>query len=119
MPPRREEFYLRDMLEAADRVERYVAGLTFDELLAHEMARSALLHELATIGEAAAHISPELRAGYPNIDWSDIVAFRNFIVHEYFAIDWMIIWIAATKNAPRLANVLRVLLETEYPFSEE
>lgn len=69
-----------------------------------------MLHRLIVIGEAAAHISPETRAAYPEIPWRRIVAFRNFAVHTYFAVDWSIVWITATEDTPALREQVAEVL---------
>ncbi|MGH2559139.1 MAG: HepT-like ribonuclease domain-containing protein [Thermomicrobiales bacterium] len=86
-------------MDAAERIERFVTSRSYDEFLQDEIVRDAILYRLATIGEAAAHVSQPLRRRYPDVEWSDIVAFRNFAIHAYFAVDWSIVWKAATQNA--------------------
>jgi uncharacterized protein with HEPN domain len=69
---------------------------------------------LAIIGEAAAHLSSDFRDRPPGIEWSDIVAFRNIAVHAYFAIEWPIVWVAATQDAPELQSRIAEILKNEY-----
>jgi len=85
---RREELYLRDIVEAADHIARFIIGLDRSGFHGAELVRSAVVHKLAVIGEAAAHVSDELRSRYPEVPWPKIVAFRNILVHAYFGIDW-------------------------------
>ncbi|MCP4546772.1 MAG: DUF86 domain-containing protein, partial [bacterium] len=50
----------------------------------------------------------------PDVDWRDIVAFRNIAVHAYFSVDWSIVWTTATEDAPALRErVEKILAETE------
>jgi len=39
------------------------------------------------------------------------VAFRNFAVHEYFAVDWQIVWVTATEDVPLLREKVTALLK--------
>jgi uncharacterized protein with HEPN domain len=41
---------------------------------------------LEIIGEAASKLGSEWRAAHSEVPWSEIVAIRNIIVHEYFGI---------------------------------
>jgi uncharacterized protein with HEPN domain len=105
------------MLAAIDEMNSYLGGRSHDEFLKNSLLQAAVMLRLMTIGEAAAHLSTDLRNRYPNVDWRRIIAFRNIVVHEYFAVDLDIVWTAATKNAEVLAHLITAILEAEYPDS--
>lgn len=109
---RREALCLRDIVEAADAAGRFVADTTEDEFAGDEVLRSAVLQKLTVIGEAASRLSRDFRAAHPSIPWADIIAFRNIAVHAYFSVDWSIVWVAATEDAPRLRRQLAEILES-------
>ena len=107
---RRDELYLHDIVEAAESIGAFLAGRSRESFMQDDLLRSAVLHKLTVIGEAAARLSSEFREGHSDIEWSDIVAFRNIAVHAYFAIDWSIVWVAATQEAPQLKQqALKIL----------
>ena len=64
---RREEFYLRDTLEAADHIAGFVTGLGYYGFEESELIRSAVVQKLAIIGEAAGRVSEDLKALHPAI----------------------------------------------------
>jgi len=111
---RREVLYLSDIVEAADDIHEFLTGIDLDDFLKNRILQSAVLQKLAIIGEAAAHLSSDFRNHHPDIEWSDIVAFRNIVVHAYFAIDWPIVWVAATQDAPELRARIDEILKNEY-----
>ena len=82
------------------------------------MLRSAVVHKLSVIGEAAARIPEELRAGNPNVPWPQIIAFRNILVHAYFGIDWEVVWGAAKDRCPNLRDQVSEILAVEYGRGE-
>ena len=43
---RREELYLTDIVEAADAIQQFLAGVQRDTFLQDELLRSAVLHKL-------------------------------------------------------------------------
>jgi uncharacterized protein with HEPN domain len=69
----------------------------------------------SVIGEAAARLSKDLRVEQAHIDWRDIVGFRNFAVHQYFAVNWEIVWITATRDAPLLKDLVGKILAESFP----
>jgi uncharacterized protein with HEPN domain len=83
-------------------------GLNTDLLL-----RSALLHQLFVIGEAATRLSQTLKDKYAAIPWRSICGFRNFIAHEYFSLDSDVIWQTVTADVPSLVEQISEILRRE------
>jgi uncharacterized protein with HEPN domain len=110
---RPEKLYLTDIVEAAQAIARFVKGADLDEFEQNEMMNSAVLQKLTVIGEAASRLPKEFTSLFPEIPWADIIAFRNIAVHEYFAIRWDIVWIAATEEVPVLKEQVEKILREE------
>lgn len=85
--------------------------------LQDDLLRSAVLQKLSIIGEAASRLSSEFRDRHAEIEWADIIGFRNIAIHAYFAVDWSIVWFTATKEVPELREKLADILAKEYPDS--
>ncbi|HEX9374328.1 MAG TPA: DUF86 domain-containing protein [Roseiflexaceae bacterium] len=112
---RREELYLSDMVEALDAIQQFLTGVQREEFLQNDLTRSAILQKLTIIGEAAARLPKGFQDRHPEIEWADIVGFRNIAVHSYFSVDWSIVWITATQDAPELRRLIADILAKEYP----
>jgi uncharacterized protein with HEPN domain len=109
----REQQYLQDIIAAAGEIADYLTDVKREQFLGNRMLRSAVLHQLTVIGEAAACLPPELRSRHSVVPWRDIIAFRNLAVHAYFRIDWDIVWKTATQDAPELRRHVATILEQE------
>jgi uncharacterized protein with HEPN domain len=99
---RHETLYLTDIVEAADHIAEFIAEADFPIFQKSELLRSGVVQKLAIIGEAAARVSEELKARYPQVPWPQIIAFRNILIHAYFGIDWDVVWRAARNRCPAL-----------------
>lgn len=110
---RHEKLYLTDIIEAADHIASFITTLDFEGFQNSELVRSAVIHKLSVIGEAAARLSGELTSRNPQVPWPQIVAFRNILVHAYFGIDWEIVWSAARDRCPVLREDIARILATE------
>ena len=111
---RREKLCLHDIVEAADAIAGFLKGKAWEQFVRDDLFQSSVLHKLMIIGEAASKLPEQFCARYPDIDWSDIVGFRNIVVHEYFAVRWPTVWTTATIDAPLLRHKIAEILAREY-----
>ncbi len=108
--------YLDDILEAAQRIQDYLQGVSRQQLETDRLRRDAIVYNLQIIGEAVKQIPPEVREKYPNIEWRRIAGLRDIIAHEYFSVNLNIIWdIVQNKLAEGGASIERP--STPGPFS--
>ncbi len=99
--PRDYRQYLEDIVEAADRIDRYVAGMDWAAFDADEKTVDAVVRNLEIIGEAARKLPDHVKSRANQIEWPKIVALRNLLAHEYFAVNKRIVWdIVQNKVAP-------------------
>jgi len=78
---RDDRLRLADTLEAIGQIEKYSQSgrAAFDE---NELIRVWILHDLQIIGEACRGLSDDFRKAHPDELWSDVVGFRNVLVHK-------------------------------------
>jgi uncharacterized protein with HEPN domain len=72
----------------------------------------AVVRNFEVIGEAANRIDQEFRDENPEIEWKRIRGFRNRIVHEYFGIDYEIVWEIIENYLDELINWLETILDS-------
>ena len=59
---RREyKLFVKDILDAIERIERFTGRMGFEEFLADEKTKSAVMWQLMVIGEAAKNIPEHVR----------------------------------------------------------
>ena len=112
MSKRSVRLLLDDMLEAAERIERYVGGLDQPGFLADEKTSDAVVRNLEIFGEAAAHVPDDFRARTPELEWPRIIGLRNRVVHGYFAVDLELVWRIVVSDLPGLVSRLRALRDS-------
>ena len=62
----------------------------------------ATTRSIEIIGEATKNISPDFRRKYREIEWKEIAAMRDKIIHFYFGIKWEIVWDVIKNKIPAL-----------------
>ena len=101
------------MLDAALKIKRYTRGFDFDQFLNDDKTIDAVVRNFEVIGEAANRIDPDFKITNPEIDWKRIRGFRNRIVHDYFGIDYEIVWTIIEENINELIEWLSIILKKE------
>lgn len=97
---------LRHMLEAAQEALAFAEGKNRADLESDRMLSRALVECLRVAGEAARQVSSETRQEYPAIPWREVIGMRNQLVHEYFKIDFDIVWQTVKEDLPALVEAL-------------
>ncbi len=103
--------YLDDLIDSAEKIGRFVAGLTFASFRSDEAIFDAVLFNLQIMGEAAKKFPAEACSNFSEDDFSGPARLRDLIAHHYFALDAEIIWEVATTHVPRVLEQARKLLE--------
>jgi uncharacterized protein with HEPN domain len=104
---------LMDILEAVEKIDRYVAKgkKAFDT---EELLQVWMIHHLQIVGEAASKLDRDLQDNHPEIPWAQIIAMRNILVHDYFAVDLDEVWVAAERDIPILKKgILEIVDEID------
>ncbi|MCF8275673.1 MAG: DUF86 domain-containing protein [Flavobacteriales bacterium] len=82
------------------RIAEYIEGIDFEKFKRDYKTVDAVVRNFEIIGEAAKKIPTEIRAKYPSVPWSEMYYLRNRISHEYFGIDYEILWDVAKNHLP-------------------
>lgn len=98
---------LQHILEAINYTETFLQGKNKEDFFNEPIIRFAIERQLEIIGEAANHLSENILLHSSNTDWRKIIAFRNFIVHEYFGrsaetVDLELVWDIVQTKLPAL-----------------
>jgi len=101
--------YADDMISFAEKVLAYTAGLERSQLEASGLTYDATVRNLELIGEAATHIPASVREFAPHIQWREIIAMRNRLIHGYLGIDNDTLWSVIREDIPPLLDDLLAL----------
>lgn len=113
MPPKDPTLRITDMLDAIEKIEGYVDGVTVETFMADDMMIDAVSRNIGIIGEAANHVPLEIQQRYPNIAWAQIRGMRNVIIHQYSGVRLEFIWDTVQNNLPLLVTQLQEILANE------
>lgn len=106
--------YINDILEECNYLIKRSKNLTFSEFEENEDLRRAFIRSLEIIGESTKKLPVELKKKYNNIPWKEISGMRDKLIHDYFGVDYEIIWNTIIKEIPLLKIEIEKILKDLY-----
>jgi len=113
MSERAPYLLLKDILDCAETIIEYTYDYTYDSFLADRKTRDAVIRNFEIIGEAANRLPISIKDDLHYVEWFKIRGFRNRLVHEYFGIDYQIVWDTKNELLPALIIAIKNKLDTE------
>jgi len=95
------------------RIAEYIEGYSFLEFKKDQKTVDAVIRNFEIIGEASRNLPPEFKSEHPEIPWNEMYLLRNKVTHEYFGIDYEIIWDVASNYLPENKKQIENILNKE------
>jgi len=92
--------YLQDLLVAMTRIADYIDGYTFNQFKKDYKTVDAVIRNFEIIGEAAKNLPGSIKENNPDVPWDEMYLLRNKVSHEYFGVDYEIIWDVCVNHLP-------------------
>lgn len=102
-----------DIYQSIEKIEEFVRGVSFDQLMGDERTKDAILRNLQVIGEASKNLPESLIADHPEVDWSGLAGVRDIVTHRYFRVDWHLLWTSIHDELPVLKKQIQSLKEEQ------
>ena len=97
-----DRLYLQHILEAIEKVERYIGSAEYRGFASDEIIADAVIRQLEVIGEACTKLSEKFRLEAFEIPFRDIIDMMNTLIHNYAGVSLRIVWETCQKNLPEL-----------------
>ncbi len=107
---RYHEDYINDILEECNYLINRSENLTFLEFERNEDLRRAFIRSLEIIGEVVKKLPKEIKERNKNIPWKEIAGMRDKLIHDYFGVDYEIIWLTIKEDIPYLKKEIEKIL---------
>jgi len=107
MSERSSHLYLDDIKIAIKKIEKYTAEFSEEEFINDEKTVDAVIRNLGIIGEAASNLPVPIKDENLKIPWREIIGMRNKVIHEYFGVDWDVLWETVKYDIPELKKQIK------------
>lgn len=69
------------------------------------------MRSLEIIGEATKKVPEDFRAKHPTVEWRAMAAMRDRLIHDYFGVDFELVWDVVQRRVPELRTQIASILE--------
>ena len=98
--------YINQIIDSVSKIELFVTGMTTDQFKKDMKTQSAVILQLALIGETSKKIDPDTKASI-DLPWKNIAGFRDKAIHNYFELDLDLVWGTIKNDLPTLKKELQ------------
>jgi uncharacterized protein with HEPN domain len=101
---------LAHIRDEAEFLKRAAADVTAEQFGRDEVLKRACTRAIEVIGEATKKIPDQVRARYPQIEWKKMAGMRDRVIHDYFGIDYSMVYdVAHNRSADLCAQISFVI----------
>jgi uncharacterized protein with HEPN domain len=104
---------LRHIRVEAQFLARTIKGVSAEEFGRDEILMRACVRSIEVIGEATKRLPDSIRANYPDVEWKNMAGMRDRLIHDYFGVDYELVYDVAQNRAEGLARQIDLILERE------
>jgi uncharacterized protein with HEPN domain len=105
--------YLRHILDEISYIEGVISSIDESRFLSDQTLKRSFVRSIEIIGEAARKIPSDFRTRHGDIDWKRISGMRDKLIHDYFGVDYHLVWDVATNKLPELKNKIMQIIAAE------
>lgn len=98
-----------DMLVCCNSIFEYTKNFDFNAFINDKKTVDAVVRNFEVLGEASRIMTDEIKSEFPEIEWKILIDLRNRCIHDYFGIDYEIVWDIIQNYLPHQADFIEQL----------
>ena len=111
MKPAHPKVFLKHILQECEFLISNASNLSKEAFINDPILQRAFVRSLEIIGEAVKNLPKEFRNNYPQVPWKKIAGMRDVLIHEYFGVDYELVWDVVNNSIPALKEEITNILE--------
>lgn len=103
--------FLQHILDEVNFVLIHTSSLTEEAFLKDETLTRAVIRSLEIIGEATKKLPQDFKTEHSHVEWKKMAGTRDVLIHDYFGVDWEIVWDVIISKLPKLKEDIKKIIE--------
>ena len=103
--------YILDIRDECEYLVNRAQSIGYEGFINNPDLKKAFVRSLEVIGEAVKKIPDDIRSRYPQIKWKAIAGMRDVLIHEYFGVDYQVVWKTVTERISEFKKAIDEILE--------
>jgi uncharacterized protein with HEPN domain len=105
--------YLEHILQECDFLVEESNKITFEDFIKDPVLKCAFIRNLEIIDEAVKNLLGSFRDKYQEVPWKEIAGMRDKLIHEYFGVNYKIVWKTIQQEIPKLKEQVKEIMKKE------
>ncbi len=101
--------YLADIQEAVDSILDFTKGMSWERFSQDRKTIYAVVRAFEIAGEATKKVPMPVR----KLPWRQMAGMRDKLIHEYFGVNYQVLWKTVQTDIPRLQLQIAKVLKQE------
>lgn len=97
--------HCQQILDCIAKIESFTQDMQEKDFFLNEMAQSAVIMQLALIGELSKKLSIDFKEKI-DLPWREISGFRDMAIHDYYELKLPYIWLTIQEDIPTVKKAL-------------
>jgi len=102
--------YLKHVLDEINFILDKSNNLSEEKFSNNEILKRAFCRSLEIIGEAIKNLPDEFKGNNKGIDWKSFAGLRDILIHNYFGVDYGIVWDIVINELPDLKKKIEEII---------
>ena len=109
--PQQANEYLQHILDEINYLAAAAKDIDREAFLADDTLKRAFVRSIEVIGEAVKKVPESVRQRNSRIEWRAIAGMRDRLIHDYFGVDYKVVWDVVINKIGPLAKGIRPMLD--------
>ncbi|MBU3682383.1 MAG: DUF86 domain-containing protein [Flavobacterium sp.] len=103
--------YLRHIQDECSYLILVTKNLSFEDFMADETLKRAVVRSLEIIGEATKKIPADVKVQWNSVPWKNMAGMRDRLIHDYIGVNYAIVWDVIQNKIPEIKLQISIFIQ--------